>query len=104
MTLKYGRKQYNVKQYGRFKKTDDNETIDFKKVFKGKARIKTVGSKISSNWTTQTTPVEIDKNTNKLRLKDNLGDIVHSQTISVPGKLQKIRLMTRGEKVTSESL
>lgn len=103
--LQYGRKQYSMKQYGKYKSESKPTPGTAQKVLMGKSRIKSVmKDKETSEWTTQASPIEVNKDINKFRVKDNLNDMVNSQTIEVNGEMVKVRLRTHNEIVMSESL
>lgn len=105
MDLQYGRKQYSIKQYGKYKSSGKEEIKGLKKIFKGKSRIKGVKkSKESTSWVVQDLPVIINENAVQLRLKSNIGRKVYSQTISVNSHKKKLRLKANGKTMISSGL
>lgn len=80
----YSRKQYSIKQYGKYQSKGKNEFYLTKGSFQ-KARIRMKLSNGYTIWVYQHTPIYFKGNHNKIRVKASTGDIIYSQTITFKG-------------------
>lgn len=80
----YSRKQYSIKQYGKYQSKGKQEFYLTKGDFK-RARIRLKLSSGYTVWVYQHTPIHVKGKHEKLRLKSNTGEIIYNQTITFKG-------------------
>lgn len=102
----YSRKQYGIKQYGKYK--DDSVTPgpgDKHPSYKFKAvRIKGVKNKEASDWVFQHTPVYFAGQAFNIRIKGKNNEFTYAKKTSIKGKYPAVRIRYNKEVFVAQKI
>ena len=101
--LQYGRRQYGLHQYGRYKKETKPGDQEDEVIYRfGQARIRAKIDGKYSEWVIQHKPILFKGQASLLRLKTNQNELIYSQNIQLKGRKNIIRLTSKDQKIISE--